>query len=97
MTYQEKKNLLINSRAYRRLVRLFGVIFVLYALAMDGTMIRSFLASGDLFPGGRRFFVFSLCYWVAAAAILFAAAVAILRFVGPALMRDAKIQKVGQR
>ena len=33
---------------------------------------------------------------VAAAAILFAAAVAILRFLGPALMRDAKIQKVGQ-
>ena len=96
MTYQEKKSVLVQSRAYRRLIRIFGVISVLYAVAMDGTMIRSFLVSGDLFPGGRRSLVFLLFYWVAVAAILFGAAVAILRFVGPALMPDPK-QKVAQQ
>ena len=97
MTYIEKRRLLVKSPAYRKIVRRLSVLFVLFAIVMDGLMMRLFLTSGGLFPGDRRFFAFSLFYWSAAAALLFGVSIAILRFVVPAMMSDAKLQKVVQR
>jgi hypothetical protein len=93
MTYPEKRRLVIGSPAYWRLVRLFGVLFVIYGIATDGLMVRYYLTSGDLFPGGRQFFAISLLYWWAAAALLFVGAVLMLRFVVPAVMTDAQVRK----
>ena len=96
MTYPEKRRVVIASPSYRRLVRLFAVIFAVYGLAMDGLMVRYYLTSGDLFPGGRPFLGFSLLYWSLAALVLFVAALLMLRFVVPAVMTNAQILKLGQ-
>jgi hypothetical protein len=96
VTYPEKRRAVIGSPSYRRLVRLFAVVFVVYGVVMDGLVVRYYLTSGDLFPGGRRFLGLSLLYWSLAAAVLFVAAVLMLRFVVPAVMTEAQIQKVGR-
>ena len=95
MTYPEKRHVVIHSSAYRRLVRVLGVIFAIYWVTMEALLIRYYLSSGDLFPGGRRFFVLSLAYWAAAAIALFAAAVFMLRFVVPAVMTEEQLRRIG--
>ena len=93
--YPEKRIVVICSAAYKRLVRLLAVLFVLYALVMEVLVVRCYLATGDMFPGGRRFLVVSMLYWAAAAAALFGVAVLMLRFVVPAVMSESQLKRIG--
>ena len=95
MKYPEKRGVVIRSAAYKRLIRMLAVLFVLYAVVMEVLVVRYYLATGDLFPGGRRFLVLSMLYWAAAAAALFGIAVLMLRFVVPAVMTEAQLRKIG--
>ena len=97
MEYAEKRQVVIRSAAYKRLIRLFAVVFGLFGIANCVLVIRWYAESPELFPGGTRFLIFSLGYWSAGAAVLFATSLLVLRFVVPAVMNDAQIGKLDER
>ena len=95
MTYAEKRRALITSAAYPRAVKIIAVACASYAIVIGGVVAISGYRSR---PGGPPGALESeLLHWVVVAALMFLACLVVLNFLAPALMTEARLQKLARR
>jgi hypothetical protein len=95
VTYAEKRHALIASAAYPRAMKTIAVACAVYAIVIGGVVAISTDRSSPGAPSGSL--GAELLHWVVVATLMFLACVAVLHFVAPALMTEARLRKLTRR
>jgi hypothetical protein len=95
MTYAERRHALITSAAYSRAIKIIAVACACYAIVIGGVVAISADRSIPSDPSGSV--GSELLHWVGVAALMFLACLAELNLLAPALMTEARLQKLARR